>query len=44
MKTKQTAKQTDKAKKPAGKSDVRNLRVTERQSKDIKGGAARGKA
>ena len=41
MKTKQTAKPADKAKKPAGKSGGQDLRVTERQAKDVKGGALR---
>ena len=41
MKTKQTAKPAVKAKKPTIKSGVENLRVTERQAKDIKGGAFR---
>ena len=38
---KQTPKQAAKAKKLTGKSGVENLRVTDRQAKDIKAGGAR---
>ena len=41
MKKKQTLKEPEKAKKATAKSGVQNLRVTERQSKDVKGGALR---